>query len=206
VSDLLLELLDIARARGFLGPGDVVFHVEHARRFEPLVPPTARVLDLGSGGGVPGLVLINDRPDLSVTLLDANERRTSFLEEALERGAWLDRADVVRARAEQAGRDEVHRGRYDVVVSRSFGPPAVVAECAAPLLTVGGSLIVSEPPEEIGVTTGSRWDSASLAMIGLEPTDRHRSEQATLQVLTQKSACPERYPRRVGVPAKRPLF
>jgi 16S rRNA (guanine527-N7)-methyltransferase len=203
VSDLLIELLDVARTRGFLGPGDIAFHVEHARRFESLVPHGATLLDLGSGGGIPGLVMIHDRPDLSVTLLDANERRTTFLAEALQRGSWTDRAAVVRMRAEEAGRDPAHRGRFDVVVSRSFGPPAVVAECAAPLLVVGGSLIVSEPPES---TEDGRWDATGLALLGLEPGPQHRIEPATLQVLVQTSACPPRYPRRVGLPAKRPLF
>ena len=98
-----------------------------------LLDEGATVLDLGSGGGVPGLVLVVERPDLSVTMLDANKRRTDFLDEALMTLGAGDRANVIRARAEEAGRNALLRGAFDQVVSRSFGPPAVVAECAAPV-------------------------------------------------------------------------
>jgi 16S rRNA (guanine527-N7)-methyltransferase len=93
-------------------------------------------------------------------------------------------------------------------VSRSFGPPAVVAECAAPFLEVGGRLVVSEPPGPL-----DRWDHAEeLAELGLavppadpsDPSDPHG--RGSYRTLIQISACPPRYPRRVGIPAKRPLF
>jgi 16S rRNA (guanine527-N7)-methyltransferase len=203
VSTTLIELLGVARDRGFLGPGDVAFHVEHARGFVPLLDEGARVLDLGSGGGVPGLVLVAERPDLFVTMLDANGRRTEFLEEAVTALRATARVDVIKGRAEEVGRESHARGAFDRVVSRSFGPPAVVAECAAPFLRVGGRLVVSEPQDAVD---GQRWDPEGLSTVGMSlgPTVRHGP--ATLQVIDQTAPCPERYPRRTGVPSKRPLF
>lgn len=199
----LLELLGVARDWGFLGPGDVGFHVEHSRAFFGLLDEGATVLDLGSGGGVPGLVLVVERPDLSVTMLDANKRRTDFLGEALVTLGAGDRSAVIRGRAEEAGRDALLRGAFDQVVSRSFGPPAVVAECAAPFLRVGGRLVVSEPKDAGDVP---RWDSNGLSTVGMSLGSTVRHEPATLQVIDQTSPCPEQFPRRTGVPAKRPLF
>lgn len=197
----LLEVLERARSLGVLGPGPVADHIEHADRFLQAVsglPAGSRVLDLGSGGGVPGLIIAEEFPHLQVVLLDAMQRRVSLLVEAIDRLGWEDRVSAVQARAETYGRDNTARGSFDVVTARSFGPPATVAECAAPLLRVGGALIVSEPPDQ-----PDRWPAAGLELLGL------RAEPVSipgLQMLRQVEQCPERFARRDGVPAKRPLF
>lgn len=165
-------------------------------------PPPARALDLGSGGGVPGLVLAEVWPDAEVTLLDSSERRTAFLLEVVRELGWADRVHVVRARAEVAGRDRRLRGTFDAVVSRSFAPPPVTAECAAPFLRVGGHGIVSEPPS----ADTERWDVQGLGAVGMRLGVCLRVEAGTYQVLEQAGPCPDRYPRREGIPAKRPLW
>jgi 16S rRNA (guanine527-N7)-methyltransferase len=168
------------------------------------VAPPARFLDLGSGGGVPGVVLaLLAWPLSSAVLLDASERRCAFLEDVVASLSLTDRVSVVRARAEEAGRNAAFRGMFELVVARSFASPPVTAECAAPLLRVGGHLVVSEPPSSI--RDASRWPADPLAELGLEPSTRWTTPYA-YQSLTQSSRCPTRYPRRVGVPAKRPLF
>jgi 16S rRNA (guanine527-N7)-methyltransferase len=190
----VIALLEEARALGFLGPGDVVFHVEHAQAYLPaLVGVTGAALDLGAGGGVPGLVLAAARADLSWVFLDAIQKRTAFLARAV---ATLGlEVEVRTGRAEDV--PEL-RGRFDAVVARSFGSPAVTAECAAPLLRVGGVLVVSEPP-----AAHDRWTGA--AILGLEgPT--LLEGPPNLAVLRQRTPCPPTYPRRTGVPAKRPLW
>jgi 16S rRNA (guanine527-N7)-methyltransferase len=160
---------------------------------------TGRVIDLGSGGGVPGLPLAEARPDLQVVLVDASVRRAAFLESAVEAIGLGDRVLVQAGRAEVLGRGPL-RGSAAAVVARSFGAPAVTAECAAPLLAPGGLLIVSEPPED-----GDRWPEDGLARVGLE---RRGGPQGSprIQVLVLAHPCPDEYPRRDGVPAKRPLF
>jgi 16S rRNA (guanine527-N7)-methyltransferase len=107
---------------------------------------------------------------------------------------------VLLGRAEIVGRSE-RRGSFDAVVARSFGPPAVTAECAAPLLRPGGRLVVSEPPDG----TEERWPEDGVAAFGLARGARLPGPPG-IQVLTQVEPCPEAYPRRDGLPAKRPLF
>jgi 16S rRNA (guanine527-N7)-methyltransferase len=227
-SAVLLQILDEARALGFLGPGPIAPHLRHAQGFVELVraqeaadadhSPT-RILDLGSGGGLPGLVLATELPSTTLVLLEANERRAGFLSRAVVTAGLSDRISVVHERAELCGRDPAYRGSFDGVVVRSFGPPATVAECSAPLLRVGGWLIVSEPPEvpedpadPAGPTEGAgspggsaRWPADALAQFGLEPGESVRREFG-FQILHQRAACPDRFPRRNGVPAKSPLF
>jgi 16S rRNA (guanine527-N7)-methyltransferase len=149
---------------------------------------------------VPGLVLAHDRPGSHWVLLDASVAKTAFLSGACAVLGLEDRVTVVTARAEELGRDQAHRGRYAWVVARAFARPAVVAECAAPLLQVGGVLMVSEPPEH-----RLRWPASGVALLGLATGE---ADLATprIAVLHQRRRCPERFPRRVGIPAKRPLW
>jgi 16S rRNA (guanine527-N7)-methyltransferase len=159
-------------------------------------------VDLGSGGGVPGLVLATHWPASTWTLIEAGRRRSAFLDAAVTRLGLADRARIAPERAEVVGRDPMHRGAYTLVVARSFGPPAVTAECAAPLLATGGLLVVSEAPG----SDGARWHAGGLAGLGMSPVQLIGDVAGTFQVLLQRSTCPHTYPRRVGVPSKRPVF
>lgn len=203
--DALHEQLRRSRELGFLGPGPIEDHVRHARAFlDPLdasVPADGLVLDLGSGGGVPGLVLAVERPRIRLVLLDGMQKRAAFLEQAVVALGLRERALVRSGRAEELARAEEHRGAYDAVVARSFGPPAVAAECARGFLREGGTLLVSEPPEG----TDERWPADPLLELGLRPVRRWRGT-AAVQELRALGAPPDDVPRRVGVPAKRPRF
>lgn len=200
-SDPLTAILGEARRSGFLGPGPVVDHVRHAQVFVAAVDgEPRRALDLGSGGGVPGLILARLWPHSTWVLLDAGDRRTRFLIHAVAALGLGGRTEVVRARAEEAGRFERLRGGFGLVVARSFGSPSVTAECAAPFLEVGGRLVVSEPPVR------RRWPEVPLAQLGFVPGDGVERSSGKAQILVQDRICPDRFPRRVGVAAKRPLF
>ncbi len=199
----LSQVLSDARERGFLGPGPVQAGIEHARGFAAGVEASpARLVDLGSGGGLPGLVLAGVWAEASVVLVEANTRRSRFLAHAVNALGYGERVQVLAERAELVGRRAELRSRTDVVVARSFGSPAVTAECAAPLLRVGGRLVVSEPPDDEGTV---RWPPEQLGELGLEVGPTWRSD-FHYQSLRQVAVCPDRYPRRVGVPAKRPLY
>ena len=162
------------------------------------------VIDLGSGGGVPGFVLLSCWPESRVVLIDSNERRTEFLETESSGRAPAGEVEVIRGRAEEAARTPRLRDQFDLVTSRSFGAPAVAAECGAPFLAVGGTMIVSEPPGSMG---GERWPEEGLNVLGLQPLTRARFDDSYgYQVLTKVAQTPDRYPRRVGIPTKRPLF
>jgi 16S rRNA (guanine527-N7)-methyltransferase len=207
----LEQVLSEARQAGFLGPGPLGPQYRHAEGFAALArrlsPTSSRLLDLGSGGGLPGLVVALAWPEATVVLLDGNRRRAGFLAGAVERLDLGGRVNVVHQRAEVAGRDPQLRAGFAGVLARSFGPPAVLAECAAPFLRVGGWVVVSEPPAgPSGTDEGSgRWPAEPLAQVGLVP-DEVVQDEFSYQVLRQRTLCPERYPRRDGVPAKRPLF
>ena len=167
-----------------------------------------RWLDLGSGGGLPGLVLALCWPDSEAVLLDSAERRTSFLVDAVRSLGWTGRVTVLRARAEEAGRRPDLRGRFDVVVARSFGAPPVTAECAAPFLCPGGVLLVSEPPTTAsseGESDRRRWPPEGLAAVGQAPGPFVRNRFG-YQVVRQVQVCPDQFPRRVGLATKRPLY
>ena len=90
----------------------------------------------------------------------------------------------------------------DVVVARSLAAPAVAAEYAAPLLKVGGTAVIAEPPGG----APDRWPADGLADLGMRTGHVLFAPTATLQILEQAERCPEKFPRRVGVAAKRPLF
>jgi len=199
MSEALDAVLERSRALGFLGPGPAQDQRRHAEAFvEVLGDATGTIVDLGSGGGVPGLVVAVALPACRLVLLDSIAKRCRFLEWAIAE-LGLD-ATVYEGRAEDAGRGDL-RGTATAVLARSFGPPAVAAECAAPLLADGGRVIVSEPP---GGGEG-RWPAAGLARLGLGLGAVHTGPP-TIQVLDQVAPCPATYPRRSGIPAKRPLF
>jgi 16S rRNA (guanine527-N7)-methyltransferase len=208
--EVVREVLAEAQGRGFIGPGPLDPHVAHALRFSEVIALVRgrtldhgdHLVDLGAGGGLPGLVLASVWPELRVSLVEGSTRRAAFLEEAVDRCGFGARVDVVGTRAEVAGRDPEFRGRCTVVTARSFGTPSETAECAAPFLRVGGLLVVSEPPEPRG---SAGWPMTGLALLGLEPTSEPAVD-ARFALLKQASSCPDRYPRRVGVPRKRPLF
>jgi 16S rRNA (guanine527-N7)-methyltransferase len=194
---------------GFLGNMPIADQVDHALGFVALLEavcgePPLSVVDLGTGGGVPGLVLASCWPETRVALLDANERRTAFLREVVEGWPGGANAEVIRGRAEELGRTKECREQFAAVTSRSFGLPAATAECGASLLAVGGSMVVSEPPDP---GSGDRWPEAGLALLGLAPEAVLRpTGRFGYQLLTKVEPLDDRFPRRVGIPVKRPVF
>jgi 16S rRNA (guanine527-N7)-methyltransferase len=173
-------------------------HIEHALHLGSVLPADGTIVDLGSGAGLPGLPLIVARPDLRWVFVDSQQRRSVWLGEAIEGLGATARAEARHERAEITGRG-VLRGGADAVVARAFGAPAITAECGAPLVRVDGWLWVSEPPEP----GAGRWPAEGLAALGLEKGDRAVPHWQGLRAAV---ACPDRYPRRVGIPEKRPLF
>jgi 16S rRNA (guanine527-N7)-methyltransferase len=170
---------------------------------ELLGPPPGPFLDLGTGAGIPGLVLALSWPNATGVLLDSRGRRAEFLTETLTALGLADRFRSVAARAEDAGRDPELRGHFALVVARGFGAPAVTAECAVAFLEAGGALAVSEPPD---TDPGSRWPAADLAQLGFAAPEILRSNGTTVARLTLPEASSDKWPRRPGIPNKRPLW
>jgi hypothetical protein len=190
MDEAVLGALAEARALGFLGPGPLDAHVASARAFATALGAIdGRVLDLGSGGGVPGLLLAAWYPDVAWTLLDQHRRRTSFLARMVAALGWVGRVDVVRAPAEDAAHDPARRAQFAAVTSRSFGPPAVTAEVGAAFLVPEGRLLVAEPPS----VDPSRWPDEGLAGLGLV---RDASADGGIAVLRRAGDLASDRPRR----------
>ena len=134
--DLARRYHDLLATRGIewglLGPREAgrlwSRHILNSAAICPLIPAGAKVLDVGSGAGLPGIPLAIARPDLALTLLDSLLRRVTFLEQAVDELGLAGQVAVQRARAEETTR------RYDVVVSRAVAPLAKLVEWCEPLM------------------------------------------------------------------------
>ena len=166
-SAALVDALLDAQRLGFLGSRPIPEVIEHARGFVRALRARESdrviesVLDLGSGGGVPGLVIAHDLPAVHVTLLDRRAKRTDALERLVRRLGWQDRITVVWTDVTTFGPHDP----FDAVVARGFGPPEFTLAQAARLVGDGGPIVISEPP---GV---DRWDEQVLAELGLRRVD-----------------------------------
>jgi len=162
--DLVAALADSQRL-GMLGDRPVAEVIEHAGAFVlALAEVTGTVVDLGSGGGVPGLVIARARPDLRLVLVDRRSSRTDHLQRLVARLDVADRCEVLTVDATSFGGRRA--GSAAAVVARSFGAPAVTLRAAAPLVRAGGLVVVSEPPNpDLG-----RWPQELLDRLGLVAT------------------------------------
>jgi 16S rRNA (guanine527-N7)-methyltransferase len=163
-SAALFDALGHAQGIGLLGPRPITEVVAHADAFvEALESVSGTVVDLGSGGGVPGLVIADARPDLRLDLVDRRRKRTDVLERLVRRLGWADRVTVRAIDAEDLVRTEP--SSVDAVVSRGFGPPDVTVRIAAALVRPGGLVVISEPPDD----HADRWaaiDIGNLERVG----------------------------------------
>lgn len=159
-----------ATVRGLIGPREVPRlwerHVLNCALLADLVPEGARVVDIGSGAGLPGLVLAVRRPDVEVTLLEPLLRRTTFLELAVTE-LGLDHVTVQRGRAEDAHGKQW----FDVVTSRAVAPLDRLGRWSLPLVDRGGAMLAmkgSSAPEELEAAR------AGLRKLGARRFDVHR--------------------------------
>jgi 16S rRNA (guanine527-N7)-methyltransferase len=203
----VLAALTRGRTLGFLGPGPVEVHVRHAAGFAVCIERhlgriPASILDLGSGAGVPGLVLAERWPDVALTLVESGHRRCAHLRQEIQQLGWSGRVDVLEERAELTARRPELREQVEVVTARSFAAPAVTAEIAAGLVAPGGLLVVSEPPE----AEPSRWPTDQLDALGFGPARLDADGDAHFAVFVKTRGAPPDIPRAPGRPGKRPRW
>ena len=171
-----------------------------------LIPQGARVIDVGTGAGLPGIPLCILRPDLRVTLLDAQRKRVTFLQAAIEA---LDLpAQAVHMRAEDAARDEAHREAYDVAVSRAVAATPTLLELTLPFVRMGGRAIAWKGP---GLQAELEQARRAAHLLGgalegvLDAPVPGRDWQHVLLVCAKRQKTARQYPRRAGLPGKNPL-
>lgn len=161
-------------------------------------------VDIGSGAGFPGLPLAAALPSVEFVLLESSARRCRFISSAVAACA-ISNARVACVRAEQWPQG---LARFDLATARALAPLAVVAEYAAPLLRVGGSLVAWRGRREPEGERAARRAAAELGMEVRETLAVHPypgAEHRHLHVLAKVAPTPERFPRRPGVARKRPL-
>ena len=175
----------------------------------PAVLPTdgAGLIDLGTGAGFPGLPLKILWPALRLTLVESVGKKTEFLRAVVGALALRDVA-VLTERAEALGQDRRHRGRYDVVTARAVAPLPVLAEYGLPLCRIGGVLAA---PKKGAIEQEIAQGRKAAALLGGGAVARYlfrlpgETDERSVLLLPKTGPTPAGYPRRVGLPAKRPL-
>ncbi|MBN1516938.1 16S rRNA (guanine(527)-N(7))-methyltransferase RsmG [Candidatus Sumerlaeota bacterium] len=172
---------------------------------------TPQLIDVGAGGGFPGLPLALALPQLRVTLLDSIEKKCRAARAAADAVPALAESgcvEVIRGRAEDWAREDGHREQYDFATARAVGACATQAELTLPFLRIGGWLLLQKgaaAAQEIESATGA------IEILGgrlefVQTIERSGQLAPRLLAGVRKAAhTPEKYPRRSGLPSKRPL-
>jgi 16S rRNA (guanine527-N7)-methyltransferase len=169
--------------------------------------PLGKVIDLGTGAGFPGLPLKILQPEMQLTLVEATAKKASFLEHMVQ-VLRLDGVQVLAKRAEEVGQMPDQREAYDWALARALAPMPVLAEYLLPVVKVGGHALAQK-----GRDAKTELDSATAAietlggeisqMLGVDVPNL--GEERWLLVLKKVAKTPAAYPRRSGMPSKRPL-
>ena len=168
----------------------------------PYLKANAAVADVGTGAGFPGLPLLILRPDLKLTLIDSLQKRLTFLEAVLKELKLT--AELVHARAEDAGQNPKYREKFDVALTRAVSGLPVLCELTLPLVKVGGVSIAykGDSAEELLASKNALSVLHATAERVIVPADYGARE---LVILTKTGTTSKQYPRKAGTPAKNPL-
>jgi len=169
-----------------------------------------KIIDIGSGAGFPGIPLKIYQPKLDITLLEATRKKVEFMRYISGRLGFERSLEVIHGRAEKYGRNGEYREKYDLAVSRAVSNLAILAEYCLPFVRVGGIFISQKGREITGElqkagkaieVLGGRINKVIPYKLPLRGEELERN----LVVMDKVEKTPEDYPRRPGVPAKRPI-
>lgn len=169
--------------------------------------PGLSIIDVGTGAGFPGIPLRIALPQCRLVLVESTGKKASFLRHIVSR-LDLEDVEVLNSRAEEAAHLEHYRERFSLVVSRALGPLPTLAELTLPFCRIGGRLVAHkkgdilrevEEARDAIVTLGGRLDRVERVELG------RREEERYLVVVNKISTTPGQYPRRVGLPKRRPI-
>jgi 16S rRNA (guanine527-N7)-methyltransferase len=163
-----------------------------------------KVVDVGSGGGLPGIPLKIARPELELTLIEADQAKAAFLVHACA-ALGLDGVEVVARRAEDAGHDPRLREAFDVAVARALAPMPVLAELCLGLVRVGGRLLAQKTESEDPAVAAHAIELMGGAIAAVHTSPSAARNAGTVVVVDKIRPTPAAYPRRPGVPNRKPL-
>jgi 16S rRNA (guanine527-N7)-methyltransferase len=200
----LTQLIELISAWPGLVSGQAAELVEDSLVLLEHLGEARTLVDVGSGGGLPGLPLKLARPDLAVTLVEADQRKAAFLVQACA-ALGLGDVEVLARRAEDAGRDPRYRERFDVAVARALAPMPVLAELCLPLVRVGGKLLAQKTDKEDVALAKHAIEvlGGSLDEISAAPSAARNA--GTVVRVSKVRPTPAGYPRRPGAAARKPL-
>jgi 16S rRNA (guanine527-N7)-methyltransferase len=166
-----------------------------------------RLLDLGTGAGVPGVVLAIAFPGVSVTLLDATRKKTDFLDEVI-RELELANTTTLNGRAEDFAHQPRWRNQFDLVTARAVSSLPTILELAAPFLRTGGQMLL---PKGTDIDEELAQAERAASILGVEIVssavlpDAGSTIDTRLVIARKLATTPRTYPRRSGIPARQPL-
>jgi 16S rRNA (guanine527-N7)-methyltransferase len=163
-----------------------------------------KVVDVGSGGGLPGLPLKIALPSLRMTLVEADQAKAAFLVRACA-ALGLQDVEVVARRAEDVGRDPLYRDSFDVAVARALAPMPVLVELCLPLVRVGGRLLAQKTEGEDMAGANRAIDALGGSLNGVVAAPSAARRAGTVVIVDKVRPTPPAYPRRSGVPSRKPL-
>lgn len=166
------------------------------------------VIDVGTGAGFPGIPLKILCPGIHLTLLEATAKKVQFLQHIVTQ-LGLANVTIIHGRAEDLGQIQEHRQRYDWALARAVADMPILAEYLLPLVKVGGRVLAQKGVNAPAEVQRGEWAIQQLGgrLRRIIPVELHRlAETRHLVVLDKIAATPEKYPRRAGMPNKRPLL
>lgn len=172
-----------------------------------LIPRKGRMIDVGTGAGFPGMPLALACPEMQVTLMDAHQKRLTFLQAVIDE-LQVRNVTLVHSRAEDGARLPLHREQYDLAVARAVAPLAVLAEYLLPYVRVGGSALCWKGPALQEEMQQGRRAAHLLGGKVEEPISCEfpgRAWQHLLLPIQKKEKTARQYPRKAGTPGKSPL-
>jgi 16S rRNA (guanine527-N7)-methyltransferase len=167
----------------------------------------AKLIDIGSGAGFPGLALKIARPALDVTLLEATGKKVGFLQHVIDT-LGLTGIDAIHGRAEELGHDPNYRERYDLATARAVASLPALIELCTPFLRIGGRALL---PKSEDIDQELREGAKAAKVLGVtivsaDSLPEIDGEKVTRLVIVDRMVrTPPRYPRRAGIPAREPL-
>lgn len=185
----------------------VIKHFIDSLTIEKYIPQNAKLIDVGTGAGFPGIPLKIARDDLEIVLLDSLQKRVNFLNEVINE-CELKNISAVHGRAEDFGQDKKYRENFDIVTARAVANLATLTELCIPFIKVGGIFVCMKGDASEEIKNAAK----AIKELGMkkEKIDTFKlvgnDAVRTIIVYKKEKSTPSKYPRKAGVPSKNPII